>query len=284
MLSDQGFIRHCVACNKHDLGGFVPFFMGDTRFGRIKKDLASFLLAHTDFFVSERNGLVLSPRFSDFGTRSDALLQASEALAAHIHEPLRHEFYPVVQAWNDAPIAQLDRAAVVWFGVRAWGVHTNGFVRKPEGLFLWIGERAQNRQIAPGKLDNLFGGGQPIRLSREENLCKEAYEEAGIEPALAKTAQYIHTISYMREQEYGLRTDSLFVYDLELADGFVPRNTDGEVGAFHLMSLSDVAETVGNTDRFKFNCALVLTDFLIRHGFFGSNSSLQNAMTSFLTA
>ena len=168
---------------------------------------------------------------------------------------------------GDDPAAQIDRAAVPWFGVRAWGVHVNGFTRKKDGIYLWIGERAANRPADPGKLDNLIGGGQPIGLTAEENLCKEAKEEAGIDAPLALTAKPAHTIDYLLERNDGLRTDTLFIYDLELPEGYTPRNTDGEVAAFHLMPLAEAAALVRETDKFKFNCNLVVTDFLMRQGF-----------------
>ncbi|HEV7286338.1 MAG TPA: hypothetical protein VGN75_15895, partial [Kaistia sp.] len=58
----------------------------------------------------------------------------------------------------------------------------------------------------------------------------------------------------------------LFVYDLECPAEFVPRNTDGEVAEFALMTLDEVARIVRETDDFKFNVNLVVIDFLIRHG------------------
>ena len=47
---------------------------------------------------------------------------------------------------------------------------------------------------------------------------------------------------------------------------FEPVNTDGEVEAFYLWPIDKVLETVRETDEFKFNCAIVVIDFLIRHG------------------
>ena len=41
---------------------------------------------------------------------------------------------------------------------------------------------------------------------------------------------------------------------------------DGEVGEFMLWPIEKVAEVVRDTFEFKFNCNLVIIDFLIRHG------------------
>ncbi len=61
----------------------------------------------------------------------------------------------------------------------------------------------------------------------------------------------------------------LFIYDLELPTDFTPRPTDGEVAEFLLWPLAQVRDTVRDGDGFKFNCALVAIDFLIRHGIIG---------------
>ena len=61
----------------------------------------------------------------------------------------------------------------------------------------------------------------------------------------------------------------LFDFDLELPADFRPANADGEISDFYLWPMDRVIETVRDTDDFKFNCALVVIDFLIRHGFIG---------------
>jgi 8-oxo-dGTP pyrophosphatase MutT (NUDIX family) len=266
MSFSSGYVRHFVACNRHDLSHFVPFFIGGKRYGRIKKDIVPFL-AETGLFEPSGEGLSLAARFADFAARTSALKEATLTLAAPFGKALRDEGYPIVERWNDVPVAEVDRVAVPWFGVRAWGLHVNGFVRKKDGLYLWIGERAANRQVAPGKLDNMIGGGMPIGLTPEKNLCKEAKEEAGIDPALALTAKLVREMNYVLELPDGLRVDTLFLYDLELPESFVPRNTDGEVAAFTLKSLAEVADLIRNTDAFKFNCSMVIADFMFRHGF-----------------
>ncbi len=58
----------------------------------------------------------------------------------------------------------------------------------------------------------------------------------------------------------------MFLYDLELPAGVIPRNTDGEIAEFMLMDVDAVADEVRAGRAFKFNVTLVLIDFLIRHG------------------
>ena len=48
------------------------------------------------------------------------------------------------------------------------------------------------------------------------------------------------------------------------------------------MPLPEVAALVFETDRFKFNCNLVVTDFLIRHGFIGKEDGEYEEIKDFL--
>jgi len=68
------------------------------------------------------------------------------------------------------------------------------------------------------------------------------------------------------ERAEGLRRDCIYCYDLLLPPDFVPIAADGEVEGFELWPIERVAETVRQTDEFKFNVNLVLIDLLIRHG------------------
>lgn len=264
---ESGFIRHFEACNARDMSKFAPFYIGGKSYGWVKKKLAAQLGQEVEHFTPFKDGLALSKDIEGFSARSDALADAAEWIAEWRDRELRGEMYPIFAKWGDEPLAQVDRAAVPWFGVKAFGVHVNGFVRKKDGIHLWIGERATDRLVEPGKLDNMIGGGQPIGLTLEENLKKEAKEEAGLNAAQIKQAKQVSVISYMLEKSKGLRNDVLFIYDLELPADVIPHNTDGEVARFDLLPIVEVAKLVSETDRFKFNCNLVISDFLIRHGF-----------------
>ena len=120
--------------------------------------------------------------------------------------------------------------------------------------------------VEPGKLDQLVAGGQPAHLSIRENLTKECSEEADIDAVVAARALPVSAITYRMEIPQGLRCDILYNFDLRLDPDFQPVNTDNEVHAFHLWPIDKVAEIVRDTDDFKFNCSLVVIDFLIRHG------------------
>jgi hypothetical protein len=268
--NDPGYLRHVEACNRHDPNDYVPFVIGGARVGRVRHDIARRLGELPELFAVEPRAVALQPRFTDFAARSQALAEAVDQLARiGLVNKKRNELYPVAPRFTDAPLAALDRGAVATFGVRAYGVHLNGHVDTAAGPALWIGTRARNKLVAPGQLDNIVAGGQPIGLGLRENLIKECAEEADLPEALARRAHAVTAISYAMAVPEGLRADTLFVYDLALAPDVTPRNTDGELEGFDLMPLAKIAERVRTGDDVKFNVNLVIIDFLIRHGALG---------------
>ncbi|AIB10895.1 DNA mismatch repair protein MutT [Azospirillum argentinense] len=264
----MSFLDHIRACNAHDLSGFRPFELEGHRLGWVRHALAEQLPGVDPGFVVTADRVTLAPEVRDFEARSSVLAHAAQFLVeTEAVSALRGEFYPVTPAWGAEPLMRIDRAVVAQFGTPAYGLHVNGFVRQPDGgLSLWIGRRARDREVAPGKLDNMIAGGQPIGLTLAENLVKEAQEEAGIDAALASRAVPVGAVTYRMETEAGLKQDTLFLYDLELDTDFVPQNTDGEVERFELWPLDRVAESVRTTKDWKFNVNLVVIDFMVRHG------------------
>ena len=259
---------HIRACNTWDFSGYRGFRVEGARIGWVRHGFAEALEPYADAVTVGADGVYLAGRFPDAAGRSRAVADLIGRLAADGLVPSpRGELYPALPAWGAEPLFAIDRAAVAHFGITAYGVHVNGYVRRPDGgVDLWIARRARDRSVAPGKLDNLIAGGQPVGLSLRRNLVKEAWEEAAIGPDLAARAVPAGAVTYMMDTPAGLKVDGLFLYDLELDPGFTPRNTDGEVESFERMPWERVAEIVRDTDEFKFNCNLVIIDFLIRHG------------------
>jgi isopentenyldiphosphate isomerase len=156
--------------------------------------------------------------------------------------------------------------------VLAYGVHVNGYVVTEEGPRLWVGKRAKHKAVAPGKLDHLVAGGQPLGLSLMENVVKEAGEEASVPPALAELARPVGALRYICERAEGLRNDVVFCFDLELPANFQPRPDDDEVESFSLWSMDAVLRRLRDSDDFKFNVALVNLHFALRHGVLNPDS------------
>ncbi|MDP6351476.1 MAG: DUF4743 domain-containing protein [Alphaproteobacteria bacterium] len=265
----MSFLDHIAACNACDLGNFVPFLAGDERVGRVRKDLVHHLADFPDEFVVAADRLALAPGLETPRARGRAVDRAARALSARgLTEPWRGEPYSVGTRFGET-LFEIERAVVPFFGIRAYGIHMNGFVRDGDRLSVWIPRRPASQPTYPGKLDNTVAGGQPAGLGLVENLVKEAQEEAGLAPTITRRARPVGAISYRLEAPLGLRDDVIFVYDLELDPEIVPHNRDGELEDFQLWPADKVMDVVERTDAFKFNCNLVLIDFFVRHGLIG---------------
>lgn len=282
MTEPIGFIRHIEHCTHHNLSLFVPFVVAEKEVGYVKRDVA-LLVAEESGFQMIGNHLVLAPITETVEARTAALRRASDLLSAHYDIPLQGEIYPIIKKWGEVPLAHIDRAAIPWFGVKGNGVHVNGYVRKGKDIHIWVGQRAKSRKIDPDKLDNMVGGGLPLGYSVEENLAKEAWEEAGLTAEQVAPAQSIHSLSYKVEMMKGLRNDTLFVFDLELPEDVIPKNTDGEVDHFELIPAKAIMKIIHDTNRFKFNCNVIMIDFLIRHGILTSDQEEYMALDEALS-
>jgi len=263
----MAYLDHIRACNNFDPADFRPFRVGGDRVGWLAHDLAGELRRWPDVFRVADDAVTLDPAARDFDTRSQAVAAPLRALAEEgLIEAWRGELYPVTPDWHTPPLMQIERAACPRFGIRAFGVHINGFVRKADGLHMWIARRAYDKPTFPGMLDNMVAGGQPIGLGLMANVIKECGEEAGIPEDLARRATAVGMISYTHQPPEGCKPDQMFCYDLELPSDVTPVPADGEVAEFYLWPVAKVAETVRDGFDFKFNCNLVVIDFLIRHG------------------
>lgn len=252
---------------------FVPLLVGDTRVGWIRDDNARWLAERDGACLVEDGRVALDPGLTSAADRSAAVaeLVADLAIAERIPAPTR-ELYAVAPTPDAPTLFEIDRAALPFFGARAYGVHMNGFVRRADGLHLWVAKRSAGKTTFPGQLDNLVAGGQPAGLGVRENLVKECAEEADIDADLAGRAVACGAVSYRVDAPGGMRDDTLYLFDLELPEDFVPRNTDGEVESFALRPVEEVAEVVATSRAYKFNCNLVVIDFLIRHGVIGPDA------------
>jgi isopentenyldiphosphate isomerase len=263
----MSFLDHIRHANNWDRADFRTFAVAGHIVGHIRLDRIERLRAFPDTFVVGPDHIALAPGLDDFASRSAAMEEALGVLRGEGEFPgWRGEYYPIMPEWGNEPLMQVERATCPWLGARSWGVHVNGFVRRQDGLHMWIARRARDKPSYPGMLDNMVAGGQPIGLGLMENIVKECAEEADIPQEIAERSRAVGTISYCHQFEDGVKPDQQFSYDLELPAEFTPRNTDGEVESFELWPIERVIETVRETFEFKFNCNLVIIDFLIRHG------------------
>jgi len=248
----------------------TPFFIDNKRVGQIRSDYLEYVLS-SDIFEFDNGVIRLKSSLKTFQERTDALaLFAQKALADEVINRFMNENYPLLAKGSSEPLAFIDRSISTLFGSISFGQHLNAYVMSSEGMKMWIARRAYNNPHHAGKLDHLVAGGLPYDVMPSENLIKECYEEAGMSEELASEAKSVGLVCYKYEYSLGGKEDIVYCYDIELSKDFTPKCTDGEVEEFYLMPIEEVAEIVRTTHEFKTNCNLVIIDFLVRHGYIGT--------------
>ena len=261
------YLRHLEACNRFDPERFLPLLLAGRRVGFVRRDNARALEALPRIFRIWSDGIAFAEDIAGSDAVTAALGEATDGLIrAGVFDKRRGELFAVTDGWRGPLLFELDRGAVPFFGTRSYGVHLNGWRPGAEGPALWIGKRAMDKKIAPGQLDNLVAGGMGSGYGAWETLLKEAAEEAEMPEALAVQAHAVGAIRYRMELPDGMRDDVLFLYDIRTPSDFIPRNTDGEIEDFRVLSARECLRRVRESDDFKFNVNLVLIDFGLRHG------------------
>ncbi|MEE9325843.1 MAG: DUF4743 domain-containing protein [Cocleimonas sp.] len=263
----MSYLDHIKNCNHYEADHFIPFYVNDEQLGWTLKTFAENLKAYPSVFLLDDNNMRFNSDFKTPQQRSEAIAPVLwELHQTGVIDSWVDELYAVNQAFDETPRFVMERAAVSFFGVRGYGVHLNGLVKKKEGVYIWVARRTKDKPFWPGKLDQMVAGGQPVGIGLMENMIKESEEEAAIPKSLASEAEFVSTLHYCGEGIRGMNIDTLYNYDLWLPEDFAPENTDGEVDEFILMPLEEMAHITETSVEFKNNCNLVNIDLLLRHG------------------
>ncbi|GAA96130.1 uncharacterized protein L969DRAFT_44102 [Mixia osmundae IAM 14324] len=184
-------------------------------------------------------------------------------------------------------IFEIERAACSLFGFATFGVHLTAYHQDPGtgGLVVWVAKRSPDKQTWPGALDNTVAGGITASDSPFESILRECSEEASLSPAFVR--QRIRSagiLSYTYFNAGGwLQPELQYIYDLpldapkgDLTPGLWPQTNadDGEVAQFECLPVQELIPKL-LAGEFKPNCALVLLDFLIRHGYVTAESDVE---------
>ncbi|KAL2553986.1 Nudix hydrolase 20 [Forsythia ovata] len=274
----QGFFEKVKLCNRNSemQCEFIPFVLEKRIVGYVHNRFADHLRGSEDVFIfpddTSYGGnfgcyITLHPMIRTIEDRTRAVEDVIKCLGEELIPGIRNELYPVTSSFGMPEFFSLERAAAPYFGIKAYGVHMNGYVERDGQKYLWIGKRSEVKPTYPGMLDHLVAGGMPHGISCGENLVKECEEEAGIPRSISSGATAVGAVSYMDIDGYRFKRDVLFCYDLKLPEGFIPKNEDGEVESFKLVPVTHVANIIRRTQFFKANCNLVIIDFLFRHGY-----------------
>ncbi|KAK2599016.1 hypothetical protein QQS21_005551 [Conoideocrella luteorostrata] len=218
----------------------------------------------------------------DEPTRTAMLEKTTSGMRATGHfknlEKWRDELFPVYGPEEEL-LFSIERSATPLFGVVTYGVHMTAYRMSPgkdgqDSMEIWVPRRSSNRAKFPGMLDTSVGGGLATGETPWTCLIRESEEEASLREEVVKRAEDAGALTYFYLSgegsggEAGLaQPECSYVFDLDLSgsppDTLVPN--DGSVEAFALMTVAEIKRALSNGE-FKPNCALVMLDFLIRHG------------------
>ncbi|CAI0543161.1 unnamed protein product [Linum tenue] len=277
----SGFFEKIKFCNRGSemRFEFVSFVIEENTVGYIHNRFVEHLKRFEEVFVI-KDSSSHGARFGycvtlhdKLGTPEERTAAVGEVIKCLVEEQedlipgIRNELYPVTSSFGGRVYFSLERAAAPYFGIKAYGIHMNGFVESGDEKLLWVAKRSLVKPTYPGMLDHLVAGGLPHGISCQENVVKECEEEAGIPQSISVKALPVGAVSYVDIDGDRFKRDVLFCYDLKLPESFVPKNQDGEVEGFNLMPVGSVANIVRRTHFYKPNCSLVVIDFLFRHGY-----------------
>ncbi|CAK7220954.1 hypothetical protein SBRCBS47491_004362 [Sporothrix bragantina] len=197
-----------------------------------------------------------------------------EADAFKVLRGWRDELWPVYGR-NGELLFSVERAATGFLGAVRYGVHMTAYVKDAAtgDVKIWVPRRAANKSTYPSMLDNTVAGGLMTGEDPFECVVREADEEASLPDAVVRAnAQSVGMITYIyiTDERAGGESGYIYpecewIYDLPLPATIVPLPKDGEVESFMLCSIAEVREQLAQ-GLYKPNCAVVLIDFMIRHG------------------
>ncbi|KAL5332579.1 NUDIX hydrolase domain-like protein [Aspergillus crustosus] len=209
---------------------------------------------------------------------------STHPLFTSLQKSWRNESFPITSpSPSGSIICTIERSASAIFGLLTTGVQLLCFVKStcpspssPSTLKLWVGRRSHSKQTYPGMLDCTAAGGLESGLQPLEGIVREAVEEASLPESLVRdSVQCAGALSYYHVKPPLASLDGVgvgllqpeieYVYEMELDHGTIPRPGDSEVEEFYLWSVDEVKEALGRGE-FKLNSAIVVVDFLIRHG------------------
>src|SRR5437899_7904866 len=128
----MSFLDHIKHCNNADLSQFEPWFIGPTRAGFLHREFAPVVASRAGLFTRHDKSWHLDPALDTPPKRTQAvrafLLELREQ--GQFGKLWREEDYPVTWEFTRPPLMTMERAAVPWFGVRAFGPHLTGYVRR----------------------------------------------------------------------------------------------------------------------------------------------------------
>ncbi|PSJ81026.1 NUDIX hydrolase [Neisseria iguanae] len=176
----------------------------------------------------------------------------------------------------------LERAAFRPLGLLSKAVHLNGFTFKNGEWQLWIGRRSKHKAVDPNKLDNLVSGGVSCGEDITATMLRESEEEAGLSAHHMQDLTLCNQLHSLRPVSRGLHNEVLYIFDTVLPADIIPKNQDGEVADFELLTVVQVVEAM-LSDIMMSDAQLVILDVFDRYGLINSQHALSKWLKSIKT-
>ena len=263
-----GFLR--AACTHASRTGselpVLPFYVKEHAVGWLRPSFADLLRRWPHVFEVSASYVTLRAQPDTPQGRSESMAQVVRTLADEgVIRGWRDELVSVGPHYAGPEFLRLERAATRHFGLVAYATHLNGFTLKGGLAHVWVARRSATKAIDAGRFDNLVGGRIAAGMSVDETLRKEAWEEAGIAPALLANVNCLGAVRTEYSVPEGLHREVLFVHDLWLPEDFKPANQDGEVAEILLMPVEEVLQNILGGE-FTLDAGTVMIDGLLRLG------------------
>ncbi|GLU27333.1 MULTISPECIES: NUDIX domain-containing protein [Brucella/Ochrobactrum group] len=167
----------------------------------------------------------------------------------------------VLYHFDAEPVATIDRSALRILGLRATKVHVNGVIKTSEStnVQIWLSQRSDTANAAPGHWDTLVAGGKTSNVSLHETAVKEGWEEASITTELMSDVIQRERIPCIYFSPQGMHRELLVSYDIVLPSDFEPICNDDEVQAFRRVDAKKLTTSDGIVLPMKFSSKVVLT-------------------------
>ena len=244
----------------------LPFYVKEHAVGWIRPSFADLLRRWPHVFEVSPAFVTLRVKPDTAAGRTAAMAEVARDLAKEgVIRGWRDELVSVSHHYAAPELLRIERAATRHFGLMAYGAHMNGFSRVGGLTHAWIARRSPDKAVDPDKLDNLVGGRIAAGMSVDETLRKEAWEEAGIAPALLAGLNCLGAVRVEYSVPEGLHREILFVHDLWLPPDFKPTNQDGEVSEIRRLPVEEVLQNLLAGD-FTLDAGAVMIDGLLRLG------------------
>lgn len=256
-----------------DLTGFLRVFVAGQPVGWTKPEFAALLDSFNDTWFLRDNALHMNDALADFDTRAKAIDDTFVALSDQGHIPAMPDYsmlggidwFPIYSGQDIDRLALVRRFYAPYLGIHFKTVMVHGY----HDNRYWAAKRGKIVEGAPGMMDIMVAGAVRHDQTLEEAVLDEGYAEAGISRDWLPDIRHKQDLELYYLNDGGFFINETFhIYEFDTKGEFTPRtNLPLEVEGFQEYSMHDLLIAVQHGGIFKGQINMVLTDFLIRHGY-----------------